>query len=64
MVISGRVQAGPDQAAQTELAHRRAMAIRAVLEEHRIPLGTMRIEIAQVPGLPASQADRVEVAVR
>jgi hypothetical protein len=64
VVISGRVQAGPDQAAQLDLAHRRAMAIRAVLEDHRIPLRTMHIEIAQAPGLPAEQTNRFEVSVR
>ena len=49
-----------------ELAKKRAFAVRQVLEANGVPLGTMRIEIAELPtGLvTASEANRVDLALR
>ena len=49
IAITSDVEARADRAEQIDLARRRAMAIRQVLETNGVPLGTMRIEIHEVP---------------
>lgn len=66
VVIASKIEARPDRADQMELAKKRAFAVRQVLEANGVPLGTMRIEIAELPtGLvTASEANRVDLALR
>jgi hypothetical protein len=47
-----------------DLARKRTLAVRQVLEQNGVPLGMMRVEISELPrGLvSAAEANRVEVA--
>ena len=47
--IASTVEAKADRAEQMELARKRSVAVRQVLQSNGIPLGTMRIEIQEVP---------------
>jgi outer membrane protein OmpA-like peptidoglycan-associated protein len=66
VVIATRIEARSDRAEQRELAKERAVAVRQVLEANGVSLGTMRIEISELPtGLvPPRDANRVELTLR
>jgi outer membrane protein OmpA-like peptidoglycan-associated protein len=66
VVIAGHVEARPDRVEQMALAQKRVIAVRSALEQHGVPLGTIRVEIAEMPlgTVPASEANRVDVALR
>jgi outer membrane protein OmpA-like peptidoglycan-associated protein len=49
IAIASTVEARADRAEQMELARKRSAAVRQVLQSNGIPLGTMRIEIQEVP---------------
>ena len=57
IAIISDVEARADRAEQFDLARRRAMTVRQVLETNGIPLGTMRIEIHEVPTGAIAPAD-------
>lgn len=57
IAISSDIEARPDRVEQRELAQRRSIAVRQVLETNGIPLGTMRIEIHEVPTGVVAPAD-------
>lgn len=61
-----KVEARPDRAEQMNLARKRSMAVRQLLEANGIPLGTMRIEISELPNglVSAAEANRVDVALQ
>ncbi len=64
VAIVAKIDAGSNVAEQMELARRRTLAVRQVLEQNGVPLGMMRVEISELPrGLvSAAEANRVEVA--
>jgi outer membrane protein OmpA-like peptidoglycan-associated protein len=66
VIIASKVEVRPERPQEMELARKRANAVRGVLEAHGLPLGTMQIQIAEVPlGLvPPSEANRVDLALR
>lgn len=64
VAIVAKIEASGSVAEQMELARKRTLAVRQVLEQNGIPLGMMRVEISELPrGLvSAAEANRVEVA--
>ncbi len=66
VLIASQIEARADRASQMELAQKRAIAVRGVLEANGVALGAMQIQIAEVPlGLVSkSDANRVDVALR
>ena len=66
VVIASKIEARADRVEQMELAKKRAFAVRLALEAKGVQLGTMRIEIGEMPtGLvTAGEANRVDVALR
>jgi outer membrane protein OmpA-like peptidoglycan-associated protein len=64
VAIVAKIEARADRLEQMDLARKRTLAIRQVLESNGIPLGTMRVEIAELPSglVSAAEANRVEVA--
>jgi outer membrane protein OmpA-like peptidoglycan-associated protein len=64
VAIVAKIEARADRLEQMDLARKRTLAVRQVLESNGIPLGTMRVEISELPtGLvSAAEANRVEVA--
>lgn len=66
IAISSDVEAHADRPEQMELARRRAIAVRQVLETHGIPLGTMRIEIHEAPTgtVPPANLNRLVLALQ
>ena len=66
IAIASTVEARADRAEQMELARKRSVAVRQVLESNGIPLGTMRIEIQEVPvgSVNAAAANQIAVNFR
>ena len=66
VAITSKIEARADRAQQMTLARNRAVAIRQVLEANGILLGSMRIEIAELPtGLVSpAEANKVELVLR
>jgi outer membrane protein OmpA-like peptidoglycan-associated protein len=66
VVIAGRIESRPDRTDQMELAKNRAFAVRQMLQSNGVPVGAMRVDIAELPlGLvPANEANRFDVAMR
>ncbi len=66
VVIASKIEARADRLEQMELAKKRALTVRQVLEANGVPLGTMRIEIAELPtGLVSvREANRIDLALR
>jgi len=66
VAISSEVEARADRPEQMELARRRTVAVRQVLESNGVPLGTMQIVIHEVPtGVVAPTAlNRLVVALQ
>ena len=64
VAIVAKIDARAGRRGQMDLARKRTLAVRQVLESNGIPLGTMRVEISELPtGLvSAAEANRVEVA--
>jgi len=66
LTIASRIESRPDRNDQMELARKRSLAVRQVLEGAGISLGRMQMDIAEVPygGVKPGEADRVEVVLR
>jgi len=64
--IQAKIEARSDRAEQMALARKRTVAVRQVFEAGGISLGTMQIEISELPAglVPPAVADRVEVVFR
>ena len=64
--IQAKIEARSDRAEQMALARKRTVAVRQVFEERGISLGTMQIEISELPAglVPPAVANRVEVVFR
>jgi outer membrane protein OmpA-like peptidoglycan-associated protein len=66
VMITGKIDLGGDRGDQTELVKKRTFAVRRALNARGIPLGTITIQIDEMPKalfLP-KQANRVDVALR
>ena len=66
VTIASRIESRPDRTDQMELARKRSFAVRQVLEAAGIPLGRMRIDIAELPngGVAPAEANWVDVVLR
>ena len=57
------VEAKGDRVQQMELARKRAVAVRQVLQDNGVPLGKMRIQIQEVPPGSLAPADLNRLAI-
>ena len=63
--VAAKIEASGDRDGQRELAKKRAYNVRGVLEQRGVPLGTMRIEVTELPaGLaPPAARQRIEIVL-
>jgi len=66
VTIATRIESRPDRTDQMDLARKRVSAVRQGLEAAGIPLGRIRMDIAEVPrgGVAPAEANWVEVGLR
>ncbi len=66
VVVAAQIEANAQRAENMDLAKRRAFNVRSALVTGGVAVGTLRIELAELPagGVPAAATQRVEVQIR